>query len=242
MLSYFAVSCGPGDGITLNSLGEPLGPPELGINLTEIEVILEEGITTSILLQIKNTGGFMLEVKDIRPNAAWISLQNVSFPISIEAGDSVQIAINVGDATLTEGSYQGNLKIISNDEDIENSEFSLTVKISVTPTLPFEPTLGRIQTRIFNFVCTECHNSSNPPEGSDLSQGNSFGNLINKKSNQVPELFLVEPFNPDDSYLVRKLEGGPNLVEERMPLDQSPLSSEWIRVVRVWISQGAQDN
>jgi hypothetical protein len=35
MLSYFAINCGPGDGSTLNPLGEPLGPPELGINVTE---------------------------------------------------------------------------------------------------------------------------------------------------------------------------------------------------------------
>jgi hypothetical protein len=114
-----------------------------------------------------------------------MSLENVSFPVFIEAGDSVQISVNIGEATLLEGSYQGKLQIISNDNDKADSEFGLTVKLSITPALPFEPTLSTIQARIFSFICTECHNSSNPAEGLDLSQGNSFGNLINKRSNQV---------------------------------------------------------
>lgn len=242
MLCFAALSCRPGDGSTLNPLGDPLGPPLLTVNPSEIATILEESKTVEIPIKIKNLGGFSLEIKDIRSGVNWIVLQNVTFPISIGIGDSLQISVKIGESNLSEGEYQGTLKIISNDQDKENSEFLLTVKLSVTKPLPFEPTLNKIQSKIFSFICTECHNSSNPPEGLDLTIGNSLGNLVNRKSNQVPALFLVEPFNPDDSYLIRKLEGGPNIVEERMPLDQAPLSQETINVVRAWIAQGAQDN
>jgi hypothetical protein len=231
MLCFAALSCRPGDGSTLNPLGDPLGPPLLVLNPSEIETLLEESKRVEIPIKIKNLGGFLLEIKDIRSAVNWIVLQNVTFPITI-----------IGELSLSEGQYQGSLKIISNDEDKENSEFLLIVKLSVTKSLLFEPTLNKIQSKIFSFNCTECHNSSNPPEGLNLTSGNSFGNLVNKKSNQVPALFLVEPFNPDDSYLIRKLEGGPNIVEERMPLDQAPLTQETINVVRAWIAQGAQNN
>lgn len=242
ILCFAAISCGPGDGSTLNSLGDPLGPPELTVIPSEIKTSLEEGKIIEIALKIKNTGGFPLKIQDITPDVNWLVLQNPAFPVSIEEGDSIEIPVMIGNSMLSTGTFQGTMKIISNDNEQDNSEFSLPVDLSVTKSLLFEPKLSTIQSRIFSFICTECHNSSNPPEGLNLTRGNSFRDLVNKRSNQVPELFLVEPFNPDDSYLIRKLEGGPDIVEDRMPLDRSPLSQEQINVIRVWIAQGAQDN
>lgn len=243
LLCCLTVSCAPGDGTTLTPLGVPFGPPKLAVSPLAIVMTLEKGKTASISIKIKNLGGFPLVIREISSENNWIGLQNLTFPVSIEAADSIQITATIGESSLSGGTFQGTVKIISNDGDIENSQFTLTVDLEVTEeTLPFEPTLGNIQSRIFSFVCTECHDSSNPSEGLDLTRGNSYGNLVNKKSNQVPELFLVEPFNPDNSYLIRKLEGGPDIVEERMPVDQAPVRLEHIKVVRAWISQGAQNN
>ncbi len=62
---------------------------------------------------------------------------------------------------------------------------------------------------------------------------------------EVPALFRVEPGNPDDSYLIRKLEGGPDIVGFQMPpteLGEAHLPQEEIDVIRQWITEGAQDN
>jgi hypothetical protein len=75
-----------------------------------------------------------------------------------------------------------------------------------------------------------------------LSAGNAHGNLVNVSSQEVPDLLRVEPGNPDDSYLVRKIEGGPNIIGERMPRGRPPLSDAQIQRIRAWIEDGAPAN
>lgn len=48
----------------------------------------------------------------------------------------------------------------------------------------------------------------------------------------------VVPGDPDASYLVHKLEGGPDLAGELMP-PGTPLDEETINLVRDWIAEGA---
>jgi hypothetical protein len=55
---------------------------------------------------------------------------------------------------------------------------------------------------------------------------------------QEPPLGRVQPGNPNDSYLIHKLEGTQN-VGGRMPLGGTPLSTADIAVVRQWILNGA---
>jgi hypothetical protein len=52
----------------------------------------------------------------------------------------------------------------------------------------------------------------------------------------------VEPGNPDDSYLIRKLEGGPNISGGQMPLGGPALDQATINQIRDWITAGAQNN
>jgi hypothetical protein len=52
----------------------------------------------------------------------------------------------------------------------------------------------------------------------------------------------VIPGNPDLSYLVRKLEGGPGITGARMPLGGPPLDPALIANVRAWITAGAPNN
>jgi hypothetical protein len=106
------------------------------------------------------------------------------------------------------------------------------------------PTLSSIQATIFNTSCavSGCHRGSAAPLGLDLSAGNAHGNLVNVSSQEVPDLLRVEPGNPDDSYLVRKIEGGPNIIGERMPRGRPPLSDAQIQRIRAWIEDGAPAN
>lgn len=105
-----------------------------------------------------------------------------------------------------------------------------------------EPTLSSIQDNIFTPVCTECHAGTTAPEGLRLEEGLAYDNLVEIPSEQVPELFRVEPNAPDNSYLVRKLEGTQS-VGARMPRNGPPfLEQSEIDVIRQWISDGAMDD
>lgn len=105
-----------------------------------------------------------------------------------------------------------------------------------------DPTLESIQTDIFDRSCalSGCHAGSNAPLGLDLSAGNARENLVGVASVEVPELDRVDPGNPDDSYLVIKLEGSERMVQGRMPLGMPALSDEQIGTVREWIEGGAE--
>lgn len=106
-----------------------------------------------------------------------------------------------------------------------------------------DPNLDLIQENVFSASCavSGCHVGSDAPEGLDLSAGEAYGNLVNVSSEQVPDLLRVDPENPDDSYLVIKLEGGERIAEgtARMPRGRDPLSDDQIQMIRDWIAAGA---
>lgn len=105
-----------------------------------------------------------------------------------------------------------------------------------------EPTLSSIQENIFNTSCAfaQCHAGPNPQQNLNLSEGQARANLVNVDSGTDPSFKRVEPGNPDDSYIVMKLEGDPRIQGQRMPLNSPALSSEQIGVIRQWITDGAE--
>lgn len=100
-----------------------------------------------------------------------------------------------------------------------------------------------IQENVFNSSCalSGCHRGPASPEGLDLSAGNAYENLVGVASEQVPELDRVDPGNPDDSYLIIKLEGGDRMADgsARMPRGREPLPEDQIDLIRTWIEKGA---
>jgi len=104
-------------------------------------------------------------------------------------------------------------------------------------------TLADLNSEIFGAICIECHIGAGAPQGLRLdSEQNAFDFLVNVAANQMPWLLRVEPGNPDDSYVVHKVEGGPNIVGGRMPLGRTPLTTTQISMLRDWISNGAPRN
>jgi len=99
------------------------------------------------------------------------------------------------------------------------------------------PTLESIQANIFNPFCIVCHSGASAPQGLRLDAANSFTHLVGAPSNQV-SLFRVVPGDPDQSYLVQKLEGSAS-VGEQMPLGGPPIPQSTIDFVRQWIADGA---
>jgi hypothetical protein len=103
---------------------------------------------------------------------------------------------------------------------------------------PLVPELQSIQKNIFTPICAACHAGSSAPLGFRLDEGFSYSMLVNTVSVEVPALLRVSPGNPDQSYLVQKLEGHA-AVGGQMPLGQSPLPQATIDVIREWIANGA---
>jgi hypothetical protein len=108
--------------------------------------------------------------------------------------------------------------------------------------VPFDPTFTNIQQNVFNRICIDCHVGIAAPEGLRLDAQNSYANLVNVPSQEQPDLLRVNPGNPDLSYIIRKLEGGPNITGGQMPLDRAPLDPQTITTIRLWIAQGALQN
>lgn len=108
--------------------------------------------------------------------------------------------------------------------------------------IAFEPTFTNVQQNVFSAICVECHTGPDAPQGMSLDPDHSYQNIVGVHSNEQPNLFRVAPGDPNDSYLIHKLEGGPNIVGGQMPLDRTPLSQETINSIRLWIAQGAPKN
>lgn len=115
--------------------------------------------------------------------------------------------------------------------------------------LPTEPdgrppdssaTFSRVVREVFVPSCAlaGCHAPPAPQAGLSLQPGEAYANLVNKPATQRPELVRVAPFDPDSSYLVKKLRGDPDIVGSPMPLSGT-LSGEARQLVIDWVRRGA---
>jgi hypothetical protein len=114
------------------------------------------------------------------------------------------------------------------------------------PVLPpgaFGPNFSEIQANIFTQNCatTGCHFSAGAPQGLRLDEANSFGMLVGVASSEVPSILRVAAGDPDNSYLIQKLEGSAS-VGAQMPLNAPALEQFSIDVIRQWITDGAVDD
>ncbi len=88
--------------------------------------------------------------------------------------------------------------------------------------------------------CVRCHRSSAPQHGFlNLKADSSYHQLVFRPSVQRPDLLIVEPFAPDASYLLWKMENDPRIAGNRMPMFALPMPEEEIERVRTWIGEGA---
>lgn len=105
-------------------------------------------------------------------------------------------------------------------------------------TAPFDATFAAIQTNVFDISCIACHAGAEPPAQLSLESDLSYSSLVGVSSTEVPAVLRVAAGDPDNSYLIQKMEGTA-AVGSQMPLGGVPLSTEVIAVVRAWISAGA---
>ncbi|MDP9090913.1 MAG: hypothetical protein M3O26_19525 [Pseudomonadota bacterium] len=107
-----------------------------------------------------------------------------------------------------------------------------------TAPVPLSADFDSIQANIFTPICSVCHIGGGAPEGLRLDAPHSFNLLIGVPSTEVPALDRVKPGNPNNSYIIQKLEGHA-AVGAQMPLGGPYLSSTTIGFIRQWITDGA---
>jgi hypothetical protein len=103
-------------------------------------------------------------------------------------------------------------------------------------------TLQSIQQNVFTPSCAGCHTGIGTTLPGALNLTNaaaSHAALVGIASLEVPTLSRVAAGNPNESYLIRKLEGTPGIVGGRMPLIGGPLPQTTIDSIRLWITNGA---
>jgi hypothetical protein len=155
----------------------------------------------------------------------------------------MDIRTGLGRVTLSAAALVLALAVASCDEKLSD----LT-----GPTPSLQPTFTSIQQEIFNttdasgrLACTNCHSNAgrNPSGGMNLLSGLSYANLVGVASTGKPGAVRVIPGDPENSYIIHKLEGKSDIVGVRMPRGNGPfLTDGQILVIKRWIANGAPNN
>ena len=89
-------------------------------------------------------------------------------------------------------------------------------------------------------VTSGCHSGGNP--AADLSLEGDFAARIVGVASEPdgPDLKLVDPGNPNKSYLLMKVRGDDEIISQQMP-PGNPLSAEQVEIIRAWIASGAKE-
>ncbi len=103
-----------------------------------------------------------------------------------------------------------------------------------------EATLAQVN-EVFAVSCTfsGCHSGGEP--AADLSlEGDFAAHIVGVDSGQRPDFKLVDPGNPNKSYLLLKVRGDDEIISQQMP-PGNPLSAEQVEIIRAWIASGAKE-
>ena len=99
-----------------------------------------------------------------------------------------------------------------------------------------------LQENIFTPICSVCHVGGSAPQGLRLDAANSYNLLVGVPSTEVPSILRVKPGDPDNSYIIQKLEGHAAVGKQMpfgCPTSQPCLEASTIAFVRQWITNGA---
>ena len=147
--------------------------------------------------------------------------------------------------TTTVANGSAKLRAIATDAN-GNVGSTAILTVTVANTAP-ATTLTQVQTNVFTPKCSGCHNGSNPAGGAlpgsmDLRSGNAFASIVNVASLEQGTLMRVKPSDPDNSYLIHKVQNTAGITGSQMPLGGPFLDQPTIDTIRSWITAGALNN
>jgi hypothetical protein len=138
------------------------------------------------------------------------------------------------DGNALDGEFSGGLP---SGDGTQGGNFVMTFEV-----VGIQATLQSIQDHVFTPICSGCHTgptSSMLPSGMDLTSiGASFVALVGVASIEQPGIERVDAGDPDNSYLIQKIEGTA-ASGNRMPPFGNALDAGTIEAIRQWISDGA---
>lgn len=184
---------------------------------------------------VGNVSGTVTVSADATDNVGVAQVQFFAGSTSIGTDTSAPYSLQWNTATFT-GVQQ--LTAVARD-GAGNTTTSAAVTVTVLASSA--PTLAQLQADIFTPRCSGCHNGSGGalPGSMNLSSATAtFNALVNVASQEAPSLKRVLAGNPDNSYIVQKLEGTQS-VGARMPFGGPFLDQATINQVRDWIQAGA---
>ena len=103
-----------------------------------------------------------------------------------------------------------------------------------------EASLAQVS-EVFAVSCafSGCHSGGDPAAGLSL-EGDFAGRIVGVASEQRAGFLLVDPGNPNKSYLLLKVRGDDEIISQQMP-PGNPLPAEQVEIIRAWIASGAKE-
>jgi hypothetical protein len=137
------------------------------------------------------------------------------------------------DGNMLDGEYLG---VFPSGDGVAGGDY--VSQFTVTSPIVIGPTLPQIQAVVFTPKCASCHNGVGavlPGVLNLTSEAASLASLVNVPSIQNAALDRVEPGQPNNSYLVHKIDG---TAATQMP-PTGPLPQAEVDAIIQWITDGA---
>ena len=212
--------------------------PFIGLSNTDLlfTATKDQALPSPQDVQVDNLAGGSLAIPTApifytSVESGWLSatVTGASAPYTV----SVQPIIT----SMSAGEYAATISVDSTGTCNGPQVINVTFRIS-TPGV-FAPTWQAVQDNVFTPRCTACHIGAAAPMGLKLDAANSYAMLVGVDSIEQPDILRVAPFDPDNSYIIMKLEGAAGISGSQMPLNPPPLNPADIQVIRQWIENGA---
>ena len=177
-------------------------------------------------------------------------------PPSVAAANPMSAVFDLTGVLLADDTYQvrllGNGASVIMDTDANALDGELVAALpsgngiaggdfETTFTLATPSAFERIQTEVFEPSCATvgCHSAATAAEGLDMSTADSsYAEMVDVLAVQQV-IDLVEPGDPDNSYLIQKMENAPTISGVVMP-PAGVLPQATIDEIRLWIANGAE--
>jgi len=121
--------------------------------------------------------------------------------------------------------------------DTKTDSTSTPQNIEEEPKVPIDEMEAQV-VKIFERDCATsgCHRGRYPKAKLNLEADEMVAALMDIPSRQIDSLMLVDSKQPQESYLLMKINGDERIVKDPMPIDAPPLKTEEINLVENWIN------